>query len=257
MSNPRIMITASLPNPAKACLPGSKRVKIRVKSTPRATTSAEIFSCQKSIAATRMIPSSKPIWRVMLPILENPWVAVRLELRKENHGALLALLRIEQLHRLLGRHGHRFHRTAFTFLRLIFVTFLRLGLIFLLLLLLRLLLLLFLLLLLLLLLFFLLLLLLRIFRRLVLVLLLLLILLLFVLFILIVLLLVVFILILFLLLLLLLLFEFLQFLLHQFLVELGVGVVRIELQGALIIGNGVFPLFHFLIGFGSGFAGAK
>ena len=64
----------------------------------------------------------------------------------------------------------------------------------------------------------------------------------------------VFVLIVFGLLVLLLLFQLLQFFIHQVVIELRVGVVWIQLQGAFITADGVLPLLRFLFRVGRGFA---
>ena len=52
ISNPRIMITVSLPNPRNASSRGSRPVKASARMRPRAMTSEEIRSHQKSATAT-------------------------------------------------------------------------------------------------------------------------------------------------------------------------------------------------------------
>ncbi len=64
ISNPRISMTVSLPNPLKALSAGTKPVKMSRSKTPRAVTSAEIHSKAKKTRASAMMARRRAICSV-------------------------------------------------------------------------------------------------------------------------------------------------------------------------------------------------
>ncbi len=67
ISRPNIMITASLPKPANACLAGNRPLRMSVNKMPSAMTSAGSRSREKSTKATAMTKRSNAICKVMIP----------------------------------------------------------------------------------------------------------------------------------------------------------------------------------------------
>jgi len=64
ISSERIMMTVSLPKPAKASRAGSKPVIMSVSNKPSATTSADTHSKEKRMSATRTRPSNRAMDKV-------------------------------------------------------------------------------------------------------------------------------------------------------------------------------------------------
>jgi|GEM_PF-5300871 len=64
-NNPKIITTASLPNPENAFSGGRSPVRIRASSTPRATTSGGIHSVEKKIRAAATMMKSNAICSVI------------------------------------------------------------------------------------------------------------------------------------------------------------------------------------------------